>query len=164
MRKIFLILVLTVIAGVCNVSYSQIKLISETDLRIKKTFENYVEKSVNTVTLYRYDVDSGQVDSESEKISKTTVDLNKNTLTDISYYPNYSKSVITFNDSKNVSDVSIYYSDNSLMSRVITKYEADGSVKYKIYYFGNSMTFKTVNTYSSGNLVRQDYVDSLGRI
>jgi len=163
MRKIFLILVLIVTAGAFNLSYSQIKLITETDSKIKKTYENYIEKFVNTVTLYRYDIDSGEVDSESEKISKTFVDLNKNTLTDISYYPNYSKTVVAFNDSKNISDVSIYYSDNSLMSRVITKYETDGNVKHKIYYFGNSMTFKTINSYSSGNLVRQDYVDSLGK-
>lgn len=163
MRKILLVALLIFVSGIFNANYSQIKLINETDLKIKKTFEDYASQSVNTATLYRYDVDSGAVSEEGEKISKTTIDLNKNTLTDISFTPNYAKTVVTFDKNKNITDASIFYSDNTLMSRVITNYETNGTVKNKIYYFGNSMTFKVNNKYSSGNLVSQDYVDSLGK-
>jgi hypothetical protein len=162
MNKISVFTIL-MLFGLIGFSYPQIKVIQESDMKIKKTFEELAEKGINSVTIYRYDVDSGVVSTEADKLSKTIINLSNNTLTEITFSPSYSKSVAKFNDSKNISELSLYYSDNSLMSKVKTEYDKDNKIKDKIYYFGNSMTFKTENVYSSGNIVKQIYMDSLGK-
>jgi hypothetical protein len=161
MKKNFVLFIVLFIFGIYNVSHSQFKIIMESDLQIKKIVENYSKKNINTVSTYRYDIDSGVVSKDFEKISLEVLDLNKNTITEINYYPNFSRTVMTFNSDNNITNISTYYSDNTLTSKVITIYETDSKVKEKIYYFGVSMTFKSKNTYSSGNIVRQDNVDSL---
>jgi len=164
MKKNFILFAIIFVFGICNISLPQFKVISESDLQIRKTMENYIEKNINAVNTYRYDIDSGVVGTEAEKISSVVLDLNKKTYTEYTYYPNYSKSVMVFDNNNNITDISIYYQDNSLTSRVITNYESKNEQKNKIYYFGNSMTFKVENKYSSEKIVRQDYVDSLGKI
>lgn len=146
-------------------AFGQIKIVNESDDLLKKTFEYNIDKGITSLGTTRYDMEEGQVTGDLEKISEIKMDLNGNAYTEIVYYPNYSKTVYKFNELKNITDVSIYYSDNTLMSKVITVYESDlVTVKEKIYYFGSSMTFKTKNSYKSLKLVKQDYLDSIGKI
>lgn len=164
MRKNLIALVIILTIFLINITYSQIKIVYESDIQNKKIFEYYAEKNITSINIIRYDVDSGIVSTEFEKTSTVKINANNNTYTEITYLPNYSKTVITFNGQKNVTDVSIYYSNNALMSRVVTNYEPDNTIKNKVYYFGNALTFKTNNKYSSGNIVEQEYVDSLGKL
>lgn len=164
MKRYFIFFTVTLIFVLTKISIPQIKVITDSDLQIKKTYENCIKNDVKEVTGTRFDIEEGKVSDESEKINKINVDLSKSEITEITFYPNYSKTVATFNEKKNVKDVSIYYANNTLMSRVITNYEFDNvNIKNKIYYFGNSMTFKTEYTYSSSSAVRLDYVDSAGK-
>ncbi len=163
MKRYFVFFTVMLIFGLTKISIPQIKVITDSDLQIKKAYEDCIKNDIKEVTVTRFDIEEGKVSDESEKINKINVDLSKSEYTEITFYPNYSKTIATFNDKKNVKDVSIYYANNSLMSRVITNYEPDNvNIKNKIYYFGNSMTFKTEYTYSSGSVVRLDYVDSAG--
>lgn len=162
-KKIILFFALFFLGMVCSV-FSQLKIISESDAELKKLFEFYKEKGIQSISTIRYDVEDGKITEDKEKISQITIDATKNSYTEITYYPNYSKSVTTFNEGLNVKDISIYYSDNNLMSRVITNYESDNSIKNKIYYLGNSITFITNYFYSSGNVIKIEYVDSTEKI
>ncbi|MBI5403454.1 MAG: hypothetical protein HY959_08635 [Ignavibacteriae bacterium] len=162
--KIRLLIVLIIVAAAGRFLPAQVKMMDESDLEIKKLIEGFMMKDIVSSTVYRYDIDSGVVGTEAEKISKMALDMNSRLFTVTELYPNYSKTVIKFNDNNDIYDIGIYYADNSLMSRVKTAYESDGKVKEKIYYFGNTYTFKIENKYSSGNLIRQEYTDSLGKI
>jgi len=164
MKKNFVLFIAFFVFGINNISNSQYKIILESDINLKKTIVNYSEKNIISVNMNRYDIDSGALNPEFEKISRRIFEIDKNIFTEIIFYPNFSRTVVTFNPSKNVTDISIYYSDNTLTSRVVTNYETGDKVQDKIYYFGSSMTFKTKNIYSSGKIVRQDNVDSLDNI
>ena len=158
-----LLLVITIMLGVFGTVSSQIKMMQESDLEIKKIIEGFIAKDIISSTLYRFDIDSGVVGTEPEKIRKTVIDKNKSILSIISFYPNYSRTVVNFDNNNDLTDVTIYYQDNSIMSRIKTVYESDKKIKEKIYYFGNSFTFKVSNFYSSGNTIKQEYTDSLGK-
>jgi hypothetical protein len=156
-------IVLIILLGFFGTASSQVKMMDESDLEMKKLIEGYIAKDIVSSTLYRFDVDSGVVATEPEKISKTVLDMNNKIMSLISFYPNYSRTIVSFNDINDITDITIYYQDNSIMSRIKTKYETNSKVKEKIYYFGSSFTFKVNNIYSSGNLIMQEYVDSLGK-
>lgn len=163
MRKKIVLLILTFALCGINIAFPQIKVITESDNTLKKNYEDCIKKGIKSISTYRYDVDEGVLSAEMEKVSVVTVDAEKRTYTEINLTPTYSKTVSTLNEQNNVIDVSIYYSDNSLMSKVVTEYESGDRVKDKIYYLGNAFTFKADNIYSSGNIVEQDFVDSLGK-
>jgi hypothetical protein len=161
--KFRLLLALIISLGFFGTVSSQVKMTKESDLEIKKIIEEFIAKDIISSTLYRFDVDSGVVGTEVEKIRKTVIDKNKNILSIISFYPNYSRTVVSFDNNNDLTDITIYYQDNSVMSQIKTIYENDRKIKEKIYYFGNSFTFKVSNFYSSGNIIKQEFTDSLGK-
>jgi len=158
-----LAIIILLVTGFFSVSNAQIKLMEESDLEIKKRIEEFIVKDIISATTYRYDIDSGVVGTEPEKISKNVIDLNNRIFTMLTFYPNYSRTIISFNEKNDITDIVIYYSDNSVMSRIKTKYGKDMKVEDKIYYFGNSYTFRIKNIWKSGNIVSQEYLDSLGK-
>jgi hypothetical protein len=161
--KIKLVVLIIILTGFFGSAFSQIKLMEESDLEIKKRIEEFIVKDIVSATTYRYDVDSGVVGTEPEKISKNVIDLNNRIFTMLTFYPNYSRTIISFNEKNDITDIVIYYSDNSVMSRIKTNYGKDMNVEEKIYYFGNSYTFKIKNIRKSGNIISQEYLDSLGK-
>jgi len=161
--KIRITVLLIALLGILGNVYSQVKMMDESDREIKKTIEEFIMKDILSSTVYRYDIDSGAVGTEAEKISKTVIDLSNRILSIITFYPNYSRTVVSFNESNDITDIIIYYADNSVMSRIKTNYDKNRKVSEKIYYFGSSYTFRIKNNYTSGKVSGQEYLDSAGK-
>jgi hypothetical protein len=141
--------------------FPQEKIIEDANRGIKKNIENLFNLGIKSSLTYRYDVDEGIVDTTAELVSETTLDRDNNRLTEINYFPSYSKTVNTFDENKNIVNIAMFYENSSQMSKVMTEYNLNGNIKEKIYYFGDNFTFRVNYKYDNkNNINRLMYYDS----
>jgi len=146
-------------------SFSQEKLIEESDLALTKKIERFYTLNLQSEVTSRYEIEDGVMDSTSDLTSQLILDRNNNRFTEINYYPSFTKTEATFDGDKKITDITMFYENGIQMSKVTTEFNPDGKIKEKKYYFGDSYTFRIQYNYiDNNNIDKLIYYDPEGTI
>jgi YD repeat-containing protein len=156
MKNLFLALILALSLGV---SHAQIKMMIDTEKSERDKIDGFMSSGYSQIIVTRVDTDEIEWQQDSTKVMSIVIDTDNNTYTEINYSPQYSKTIIKFDN--NIASREIFNEKEQLAGKTLYYYDQGNLVKRELY-FGDMKAFDEIYEYESGKLAKMKYVMSDG--